>query len=133
MQLIQDVATRRNSTYFMIERFLKLRGHVNEIVNRHKTAPPMLTGLEISICSSILPLLRPFEAATREVSGDHYTTSSKIIPLVHCLISKIKSVFVDEPVTKELQNLILREISKRMGKIEYVLPLAIATILYRQL
>ncbi|CAH1113886.1 unnamed protein product [Psylliodes chrysocephalus] len=48
-KLIQDISTRWNSTYFMIERFLKLCVYVNEIVS----------------------LLSPFEAATREVSGDH--------------------------------------------------------------
>lgn len=89
-KLIQEVPTRWNSTYYMIERFLELRTIVNDIIIRHKNAPPMLTASELSILCSVLQVLRPIEAATKEVSGDKYCTSSKVIPLIHCLLLKIK-------------------------------------------
>lgn len=128
-KLIQDVSTRWNSTYYMMERFLELRDVVNKIVIRHKTAPPMLSGLELSIVSSVLQVLRPLEATTKEVSGDKYCTISKIIPLVHLMISKIQPLVFEESIAKEVQKLVLKEIKKRMGSIEQVTPLAIATIL----
>ncbi|XP_046735009.1 E3 SUMO-protein ligase ZBED1-like [Diprion similis] len=128
-KLIQEVPTRWNSTYFMIERFLELRSVVNNVIIRHKNAPPMLTASELSILSSVLQILRPIEAATKEVSGDKYCTSSKVIPLIHCLLLKVKPLQVEESLAQELQSLILKEIDKRMGVIERVTPLAIATIL----
>lgn len=128
-KLIQEVPTRWNSTYYMIERFLELRSVVNNIIIRHKNAPPMLTASELSILSSVLQILRPIEAATKEVSGDKYCTSSKVIPLIHCLLLKVKPLKVEESLAQELQSLILKEIDKRMGVIERVTPLAIATIL----
>ncbi|KAF2884629.1 hypothetical protein ILUMI_21537 [Ignelater luminosus] len=128
-KLIQEVPTGWNSTYHMIERFLELRTIVNDIIIRYKNAPPMLTASELSILSSILQVLRPIEAATKEVSVDKYCTSSKVIPLIYCLILKIKPLKLEESLAKELQSVILKEIDKRMGVIERVTSLAIATIL----
>ncbi|KAF2897468.1 hypothetical protein ILUMI_08708 [Ignelater luminosus] len=118
-----------NSTYHMIERFLELRTIINDIIIRYKNAPPMLTASELSILSSVLQVLRPIEAATKEVSADKYCTSSKVIPLIHCLLSKIKPLKLEESLAKELQSVILKEIDKKMGVIERVTSLAIATIL----
>ncbi|XP_022823347.1 zinc finger BED domain-containing protein 1-like [Spodoptera litura] len=128
-KLIQEVPTRWNSSYYMIERFLELRTVVNNIIIRHKNAPPMLTASELSVLSSVLQILRPIEAATKEVSGDKYCTSSKVIPLIHCLLLKVKPLKVEESLAQELQALVLKEIDKRMGAIERVTPFAVATIL----
>ncbi|KAF2882058.1 hypothetical protein ILUMI_24106 [Ignelater luminosus] len=125
-KLIHEVPTRWNS---MIERFLELRTIVNDIIIRYKNAPPMLTASELSILFSVLQVLRPIEAATKEVSADKYCTSSKIIPLIHCLLLKIKPLKLEESLAKELQSVILKEIDKRMGVIERVTSLGIATIL----
>lgn len=128
-KLIQSVPTRWNSTYYMIERFLELRSVVNDILFRHANAPPMLSGSELSIASSALLVLKPLEVATKEVSGEKYCTASKIIPLVHCIFSKINSAAVEEGVAKELQKLALQDMRRRMGSIEHITALAIANIL----
>lgn len=128
-KLIQEVPTRWNSTYYMVERFLELRTVVNDIIFRHKTAPPMLNASELSVLSSMLLILRPLEAATKEISGDKYCTSSKIIPLVHCLVLKIEPLHLEDSLAIELKSFVLKEIEKRMGAIERVTPLAIATVL----
>ncbi|XP_039968106.1 zinc finger BED domain-containing protein 4-like [Bactrocera tryoni] len=90
---------------------------------------PMLHASELAHLSSVLQVLRPIEAATKEVTGDKYCTSSKVIPLIHCLVLKIKPLSFDDSIAKELQSLVLKEIQKRMGVIENVTPLAIATVL----
>ncbi|XP_046803833.1 uncharacterized protein LOC124419252 [Lucilia cuprina] len=113
----------------MIERFLELRNAVSDILLRHKTAPPILTGMELSTSSKLLNILRPFEAATKEISGDTYCNSSKVIPLVHCMVSKLKALEIEEPLLNEVHKMALIEINKRMGAIEHVSLLAIATLL----
>lgn len=128
-KLIQDDPTRWNSTYYMIVRFLDLRNAVSEILIRHKTAPPMVTGMDLTILTSLLNILRPLEAATKEISGNKYCSSSKVITLVHCMISKLKNLVIEEPLIKEVHKRTLSEINKRMGAIEHVSSLAIATIL----
>lgn len=94
----------------MISRFIDLRNAVSEILTHHKTAPPMLTGMELTILTSLLNILRPLEAATKEISGDKYCSSSKVIPLVHCMISKLKNLVIEQSLIKEVQNRILTEI-----------------------
>ncbi|XP_039967783.1 zinc finger BED domain-containing protein 4-like [Bactrocera tryoni] len=67
--LVLAVPTRWNSTYYMIERFIELREIVNNIIIRHKNAPAMLHASELAHLSSVLQVLRPIEAATKEVSA----------------------------------------------------------------
>lgn len=77
-----------------------------------------VNGIELTILTSLLNILRPLETATKEISSDKYSSSSKVIPLVHCMISKLKNLVIKESL-----------INKRMGAIGQVSPLAIATIL----
>ncbi|CAD0205153.1 unnamed protein product [Chrysodeixis includens] len=129
VKLVQSVDTRWNSTYYMIQRFIELRSVLNDILFRHPRAPAMLSASEISTVTSVIMVLRPLEAATKEISGDKYCTSSKIIPLVRCMLSKITSAVIEDPVAKEVQKLAINELNKRMGSIEHVTALAIACIL----
>lgn len=128
VKLIQSVDTRWNNTYYMIQRFLELRSVLNDILFRHPRVPAMLSASEISTVTSVIVVLRPLEAATKEISSDKYCTSSKIIPLVRCMLSKITSAIIEDPIAKEVQKLAINELNKRMGSIEHVTPLAIACI-----
>lgn len=79
--------------------------------------------------SSVFPVLQSLAAAIKDISGDQYCTSSKIIPLMHCMLSKINSLVIEKPLVKVMEKLILKEINGRMGAIEHVIPNAIACIL----
>ncbi|GBP00869.1 hypothetical protein EVAR_2209_1 [Eumeta japonica] len=89
----------------------------------------MLTGMELTILTSLLDILQSLEAATKETSGDKYCSSSKVIPLVHCMISNLKNIVIEESLIKEVQKRTLTEINKLMGAIEQVSALAIVAIL----
>lgn len=101
----------------MLERFLKLRACINEIVNRHVTAPPMITALEIQQIEEVVELLLPFEAATKELCGDSYVTSSKIIPMMHCLAKKISSSKSQSEIGSKLKDELHSELKLRFGHI----------------
>ncbi|KAJ8884052.1 hypothetical protein PR048_015909 [Dryococelus australis] len=103
LKLIQDIDTCWNSTYYMIQRFLILSSHVNDIV-RHTSAPPMTTALEIETLKEIQELLYPLETATRDISRKHYMTSSIAIPIVN-------------------------QVKKRLSACEQITLLSVATIL----
>ncbi|GBP93201.1 hypothetical protein EVAR_24944_1 [Eumeta japonica] len=82
----------------------------------------------VSTVSTVIVVLRPLEKATKEISGDKYFTSRKIIPLVSCMLSTITLAVIKNPVAKEVQKLAINEINKRMDSIEHVTVLAIASI-----
>lgn len=128
-KLIQEVATRWNSKYYMIERFLEVRGAINDIVNRHVSAPSMISALEIKQMEEVISLLSPLEAATKELCGQTYVTASKIIPMTNCLKNKIQSTVCHQDIAEQLKKALLAELQKRFGHIEEVRMLAVATIL----
>lgn len=129
LKLIQDVSTRWNSTFYMIERFLKLRPAINTIINCHASAPPMLTARDIIDLNDICEILRPIEAATREVCGEKYVTCSKVIPLTRLLKTKITTLEPKQAIAENLKNNVIAEIKKRLLPTEYVNILAVATLL----
>lgn len=125
----QDVPTRWNSTYYMIERFLQLKDYVYPVLLTCATAPKILSREEINILEDIVLILGPIEFVTVEISGDSYPTSSLVIPIIHCMESKIKKCI---PLTAEgnvFKHNILSEIQRRFKEIESYQILAVSTLL----
>ncbi|CAH1965692.1 unnamed protein product [Acanthoscelides obtectus] len=89
----------------------------------------MISAKEAEELEEIKHLLRPLEAATRELCGEHYVTSSKVIPMVHCLLGKINETSAVLEIGKELKKSLLKQMEKRFGDIENVEILAVSTLL----
>lgn len=86
--MLNDVATRWNSTFYMIERFIKLKEALKiTIVSLTSTNITILTETEWCVAEEMCTLLRPLEKATREMSAEHYLTASKIIPVSYGFIN----------------------------------------------
>lgn len=128
-KLIQSVETRWNSVYYMIDRFLELRPIVNEIVNQYTSAPPMLNAAEIEVLKEIKDILEPLEAATTEISGQHYVTGSVAIPIANITKRKLNSLNLTTEVGKSCLKEVIGQYNKRFSNIEQVHLLAVATLL----
>ena len=129
LRLKQGVSTRWNFTFYMLERFLYLRRHVNMIVSNYSKATPIVTASEAEKLTELMKVLNPLEAATREISGEKYVTSSKVIPLVHLLRRKYEKLDITTDLANSLKEAILNEFKKRYGKVEYSHLLAMSTLL----
>ncbi|KAJ8913310.1 hypothetical protein NQ315_010978 [Exocentrus adspersus] len=105
LKLIQSVPTRWNSKFYMLERFVKLSEYVAPILLSNTKAPPMISASDLEIVKEVLNILAPIEAVSKEMCGQKYLTSSKVIPIVNCLLKKLENFL---PVTEDALALKLR-------------------------
>lgn len=77
----------------------------------------------------VINFLKPLELVTKEMSGDKYVTCSKIIPLVSCMINKIRNLQAETATACYLKDHLLIHIDKRFKNIEKINIYAFSTIL----
>ena len=87
LSLIQDVKTRWNSVYYMVERVLEIKDSLIIAITKIEAHLPIFNKEEWDIAQDLVNILSPVEAATRTLCGDKYTTSSLIIPTIRALIN----------------------------------------------
>lgn len=130
---IQDVATRWNSTLFMLERLLLLYDDdcLTVALCNSSNAPNILHLDEILIIREIVSLLKPFEEATNQISGENYVTVSLIIPLVVGIHTSLQNLAATLKcsVTKNLHSKLLASVIKRLFPYETRIVPRVATLL----
>ena len=110
----QDVSTRWNSTYDMIERVLEQQLAVSAVLLQRRN----LVHLEISpnewrILEDIVQLLRPFKIATLHLSGEKYPTISALGPLLGEIKKKVAADVSDSVVIREFKRALRDDINSR--------------------
>lgn len=128
-KMILDVKTRWNSTYYMVQRFLELLKVVGQILIDDASSPEMPSASEVETLRNLETLLKPFEFATTEISGEKYVTMSKIIPMVHCLKNRLENYESNDANILAVRDCLLSAVEKRFGKAEQNSRIAISTIL----
>ena len=85
--LLQDVSTRWNSSFYMLQRLIEQRTAL--LASGAECACMIeLRAQQWNLAEKLVHLLQPFEEATREVSGD-YSSAALIIPIVNSLSSDL--------------------------------------------
>lgn len=102
LKLKQDVRTRWNSIFYMLERLLEVKIPLSATLPQLDTSPPNLDSNEWIITEDIVMLLRPSENVTVILSGEKYPSLSSVIPLVLGLQNAIEN---KAPVTELGTNL----------------------------
>ena len=91
--LQQDVATRWNSTYIMMNSLLPNRSAIYSVLhNKEFTKPDTARKLEIKnehwmLIEKLCEVLKPFDVATSQLSGEKYPTLGSVYPLIHGIIT----------------------------------------------
>ncbi|KYN04655.1 Zinc finger BED domain-containing protein 4, partial [Cyphomyrmex costatus] len=129
LKLIQDVPTRWNATFYMLNRFLELEQYVYPAISKCNNPPDMLKRDEIQILKDLVSLMKPIENVITEISGQSYPTCSVIIPLVYCM----KCIIHDNRPSTEI-GIVFKEnlqsaIENRCKNFENNEIMSIATIL----
>ncbi len=85
--LIQDVVTRWNSTFDMIERILEQQTPICAALVDLKRMDLLPRDEEFLLCEALVQVLQPFKHITETVCGEAYTTVSSIKLLLHHLLN----------------------------------------------
>ncbi|XP_052753998.1 E3 SUMO-protein ligase ZBED1-like [Galleria mellonella] len=129
LKLKQDINTRWNSTFYMLERLLRLKIPLSATLPLLDTPPLNLNSAEWSILEDCVAVLRPLEKITTTLSGEYYPTLSYIIPLVRGLQNSILKKTPHTEAGQHLQQSLLEVIDRRLGVYEGNRTAAKATIL----
>lgn len=129
LKFIQDVETRWNTTYYMLERFLALEEYVYPVILKCNNMPDMLSRTEILILKDLVALMSPVASVITEISGENYPTCSVIIPIIHCMTAAITNCVTATEIGKEFQEKLLKQINNKFQYLESTRILAISTIL----
>ena len=124
--LIQDVTTRWNSSYYMLERLVEQRKAITA-ANTECQPPAELNTQQWLLTEKVIKLLRVFEEATREVSGE-YASASIIIPIISALKKGISEDEEDHGIMSMKRGM-LKSIQDRYGNVEQESLCVLATIL----
>lgn len=131
LKLILDVRTRWNSTYYMIERFLKLTNNLSQMLLtlNGNDIPEMISVHNIRCLQDICSLLRPFEVLTRKISIEKSVMSSKIILIILGTKNELVKQIPNAAVAIRLKSKLNEELDYRCGAYEQASILPICTFL----
>ena len=84
-KLVQEVETRWNSSYYMMQRIVEEYREVKLALCSLDREDLLISTSDVKFLEEAINLLKPFEEATCEISSDQYTLLSKVVPLARSL------------------------------------------------
>lgn len=118
LKIKQDVSTRWNSNLIMLERLIQIKVPLSAAITFLPRAPDFLTALEWELISDCLPLLKPFEIMTVELSGGNYPTFSIVFRLIRGLQCTLRNKTTSTKAGDLLKKTAIDVIARRLGILE---------------
>jgi hypothetical protein len=128
LRVIQDVSTRWNSSYYMLERLLVLKNAL-VLYSTETDAIKVFTANQWDLSNKLVATLRPFEEKTREASRDS-ATIAMIIPTVMSLTKYLMKSGESASGLGSMRAAMLQSIRCRFDSLKYNEPLLAATTLH---
>lgn len=91
LDLILEVETRWNSTYYMLQKFVDLKELITATLIASESNLDFINDNEFQIIEDVVKILKPFEEITVEMSTEEYVNISKILVIRNNLL-----VYLDE-------------------------------------
>ena len=118
LKLIQDVATRWNSSYEMLERYLQQQPAVTaalmspEIRKNFKDIAT-LNEDDVSHAEEIVNIMKPLKTMTTVLCTEKEPTISLIFPMQSQIVQTFKESVTDSTVAKDIEAVIMKDIGSR--------------------
>ncbi|XP_032428162.1 zinc finger BED domain-containing protein 1-like [Xiphophorus hellerii] len=130
-KLMQEVETRWNSTYLMLQRLVELREPVGAALAGLHTDIPFFTASEFDIVVACLSLLSPFYDATTELSAEEHVSASKVIPLLKMMEKALQEEDTKSApaVAVEIGEQLIRQLREKLHMLQSMSILSLATLL----
>lgn len=130
-KLIQEVETRWNSTYYMLERFIQESDLVTTTLCLLGRNDLCLNSDELGLIKKAVSILEYFDEATKELSSENFTSLSKVIPIIRGLQDSLQCTDMDVHTLKDfsLCEELRKQMNRRFSAVEGVFIMGAATIL----
>ena len=117
-KLVQSSSTRWNSTFYMLERLIKMRWPViavfsDESVTKRRDRYLGLTKEQWMLAEELLKILKPFEVATTVLCGEEHATISCTLPILYGLIKHLEPQEEFVSCLATFRRVVLNEIKRR--------------------
>ncbi|KAG8174443.1 hypothetical protein JTE90_014230 [Oedothorax gibbosus] len=119
LSIKQDVPTRWNSTLHMLERLLKIKTPLTVAMADIESPPASLESSEWKVVEECVPLLKPIEAMTTELSGEKFDQIERLpIPQKACFFRPAfqKTAFGIEENSKKAETAVKSEVQRMISK-----------------
>lgn len=118
------------STYAMFERMVEQYEAVNTVLCFLGKDHMCLCDDEVELIRCVIEVLRPFEAATRELCTEQYTCMSKVIPIATLLQQVTSAGIATLPGPQSaLKNALITHMQTQFANVENNYKLAVSTLL----
>ncbi|KAK7176491.1 hypothetical protein R3I93_000658 [Phoxinus phoxinus] len=115
-KLINDCATRWNSTYDMVCPAAEQQAPVAAVIMEKKLGHLELTTREWTLMEQVRAVLKPFKLATEALSTDRFPTSSAVLPLKYVLLSNLQPSTSDPAALNEMKTKIKTDLYNRYSR-----------------
>ncbi|KAK7901638.1 hypothetical protein WMY93_018407 [Mugilogobius chulae] len=131
LKLVQEVETRWNSTYAMFQRMYEQREPLGAALASLTSNLTSFSAEDYDAMNQCLKVLRPFNQATVELSGETRVSGSKVIPISKMLthVITVECSQMDDGVGATLATHLKNNLKEKMSGLEKVTSLSLATIL----
>ncbi|XP_050959034.1 zinc finger BED domain-containing protein 4 [Labeo rohita] len=126
-RLQQDVQTRWNSTYYMLQSLIEQKRVLGVYVSEHEL-PDCLTAHQWALMEKTVAILAPFEELTKKVSS-YDALASDVIPAVTVLVRLLNRKTDEDHGVKTMKATLLAAVKKRFSDVETNPLYFISTIL----
>ena len=119
--LIQDVSTRWNLSYFMLERLVEQRWAIYGVLHNDTVSKPDHKKLDLKeeqweLSLKLLAVLKPLQVATTALCSKNHASLSSVYPVVYGLLKKhLVSLSDDPPTIKLFKETITSQLKQRFN------------------